>query len=163
MIEAHKEVSMIIPIELPATIYDEGIGGDLNTARINLTEDRIEWIKKMARIVKRNKIAHIADYDGSASYLKREDGETDPDKFEETDYRTECDMIIINDNEFHWKGYIKHTEAVIETDEISITALNDLIKFYKETPLSQCPKYMNDEDYSKREIAKQRMKGLSPE
>lgn len=153
---------MIIPIELPATIYDECIGGDLNTARINLTEDRIEWIKKMARIVKRNKIAHIADYDGSASYLKREDGETDPDKFEDHDYRTECDMIIIKDNEFHWKGYIKHTEAVIETDEISIKALNKLIKFYKETPLSQCPKYMNDEDYSKREIAKQRMKGLSP-
>ena len=153
---------MIIPIELPATIYDECIGGDLNTARINLTEDRIEWIKKMARIVKRNKIAHIADYDGSAEYLKREDGETDPDKFEDHDYSTECDMIIIKDNEFHWKGYI-NTEAVIETDEISIKALNKLIKFYKETPLSQCPKYMNDEDYSKREIAKQRMKGLSPE
>ncbi len=154
---------MIIPIELSVTIDNENLS-DINIARINLTESKIEWIKKMSRIVKRNKVAHISAYDCSATYLYRDDEETDPDNVTEPDTNTECDMIVITDTGFYFKGYIKHTSDTISTESISIKdGIDVLIKFYKETPLNQCPKYLNDEDYSKREIAKQRMKGLSPE
>lgn len=151
---------MIIPIELEADIEDENLNS-INLARIDLTESRIERIKKLSRIVKRNKVANISDYDGSVHYLYRED-ETDPDSITEPEDRTECDMLVVTDTGFHWKGYIRHTSIRLETESISIKAIDELIKFYKETPLNQCPKYLNEEDYSKREIAKRRMQGLSP-
>lgn len=151
---------MIIPIELEVTIEYEYLNS-INLARVDLTESKIERIKKLSRIVKRNKVANIADYDGSVTYLYRVD-ETDPDTVEEPEDSTECDMIVVTDSGFHWKGYIRHSGIRIETESMSIKALDELIKFYKETPLNLCPKYLNEEDYSKREIAKRRMQGLSP-
>ena len=151
---------MIIPIELEAIIQDENLSS-INLARVDLTESKIERIKKLSRIVKRNKVANISEYDCSVHYLYQV-AETDPDSIEEPDDRTECDMLVVTDTGFYWKGYVKNSGIRIETESISIKAIDELVKFYKETPLNLCPKYLNEEDYSKREIAKRRMQGLSP-
>jgi len=49
---------MVIPIELSASISHEEIC-DFNLARIDLTEERIAWIKKMERLVKRHDLAYV--------------------------------------------------------------------------------------------------------
>ena len=148
---------MVIPIELEAYINNDEIC-DFDLCRIDLNEERISWIKKMAGVVKDNDVAYIADYDGSPEYFYKDDGE-DPPKITRYDGSTECDMIMVRKDSFSWKGLIKHTSIHIDTDSMSLKALDELIKFYNEEPLNNMPMYMNDENYSKREIALRRMKG----
>jgi hypothetical protein len=148
---------MVIPIELSASISHEEIC-DFNLARIDLTEEKISWIKKMAGVVKDNDVAYIADYDSSPEYFNKDDSE-DPPEITPYDGSTECDMIMVRKYSFFWKGLIKHTSIHIDTDSMSLEALDELIKFYNEEPLNNMPIYMNDDNYSKREIALRRMKG----
>jgi hypothetical protein len=148
---------MIIPIELDVSIFNEYVE-DINLARVDLTEGLIAWIRKMERLVKRHDIAYIADYECSPIYLYKDEGE-DPPEIKPYDGSTECDMIVVRKGSFYWKGIIKHTDVHIETDSMSLEDLDKLIKFYNEEPSEMLPKYINDEDYSTREIALRRMKG----
>jgi hypothetical protein len=147
---------MLIPIELEASIFHEEIC-DFNIARVNLTKERIAWIKKMERLVKRHDLAYVADYDGAALYFNRQD-EDEPENITPYDGRTECDMIVVRKSGFYWKGCLKGTSIHFETDVLSMDDLNKLIRFYKK-PIEEMPKHINDEDYSFKEIALRRMKG----
>lgn len=147
---------MVIPLELEVFIHNEHIC-DFNLARIKLTEDKITWIKKMAKVVKRNDVAYIANYDCSPEYFDN-DGD-DPPEITPYDGSTEHDMVVVKKDSLYWKGVIKHTDVHFKTDTLYLKDLEDLIKFYKEEPIKNMPKFMNDEDYSKREIALHRMKG----
>jgi hypothetical protein len=144
---------MIIPIETSVTIYDEWHATPTHL-RVDLTEELIAWIKKMVSVVKRNKIAYLADYECSPEYFDNDDGELIP-----SGETLECVMIVVTDTEFYWKGVIKHTDIKFESGTISIKDLNKLIRFYKDPDIDILPKCINDEDYSVREIALRRMRG----
>lgn len=145
---------MVVPIEKEVYIHhDEAY--NFNLARVSLDEEKIAWIKRMSDLVKKEEVVHIADYDSSADFfVKDEDEEITPYKGS-----TECNMIIVRKEGFYWKGLLKHTSIQFETDMIYLDYLEDLIKFYKEEPIKNMPKFINDEDYSKRGIALHRMKG----
>jgi hypothetical protein len=147
---------MVIPIELDVSIYNE-YENDFNTARVDLGDQFIAWIRKMEKIVQDNDIAYIADYEASATFFQKDEDE--PTDIKPYDGSTECDMIVVRKGSFYWKGMIKHTDVHFETESFSLEDLDELIKFYNEEPVQNMPKYMNDEDYSKREIALRRMKG----
>lgn len=148
---------MIIPIELSVSVYNENVD-DINLAHVDLSEKLIAWIRKMEKVVRDNDVAYLADYDCSPVYLYKDEGE-DPPEIKPYDGSTECDMIVIRKGSFYWKGIIKHTDVNFETDSISLEYLDELIKFYIEEPIQNMPKYMNHEEYSKKEIALRRMKG----
>lgn len=148
---------MIIPLELTVSVLNEYVD-DLHLARVDLTEELIAWIRKMERIVKRNDIAYIADYECSPEYFHKDESE-DPAVITPYDGSLECEMIVVRKDNFFWKGIIKHTDVHFETDSFNLEDLDELIKFYREEPTEMLPKYMNDEDYSTREIALRRMKG----
>jgi hypothetical protein len=150
---------MVIPLEKEVYIYHSEVD-TINRARIEIPDKLIEWLRKMRKIVIDNNIESIADYDASPEYFYVDDGE-DPPEYKEPEDRVECEKIIVRQNEFYWKGLIKHSDPAIhfETEIISFNDLEDLIKFYEEEPLKNMPKFINDDDYSKREIALHRMKG----
>lgn len=145
----------VIPIELSVSIFNDYVD-DLNIARVTLTEELIAWIKKMEKIVQDNDIAYIADYECSPEYFQSDNDV--PPEISPYEGSTECDMIVIRKGSFYWKGVIKHTDVRFETESFSIEDIEEILKFYKE-PLEDMPRYLHDEDYSKREIASYRMKG----
>jgi hypothetical protein len=150
---------MNIPIQLTVSVYNEYLDQEPTHARIILDEKKIKWLRKMEGIVQLNDIAYIADYDCSPEYFYLDEGE-DPPEFKEPDCSVECEMIVVRKGGFYWKGIIKHSDPAIhyETDAMSFDYLDELIEFYN-LPLSEMPKHINDEDYTKQEIALQRMKG----
>lgn len=156
---------MNIPIQLTVSVYNElsvyneFFDQEPTHARVQLDEKLIEWLRKMERVVKRNKIAYIADYECSPEYFYEDEGE-DPPVFTEPGCIVECEMVVVRKGGFYWKGLIKHSDPEVhyKTDLMSFDHLKDLIEFYN-LPLSEMPKYINDEDYSLKTIALQRMKG----
>jgi hypothetical protein len=150
---------MNLPIQLTVSVYNEYLDQEPTHARIILDEEKIEWLRRMERVVKRNKIAYIADYDCSPEYFHLDEGE-DPPVFQEPGCSLEHEMIVVKKGWFYWKGDIKYSDPVVnyKTDEVSFGYLDELIEFYN-LPLSEMPKHINDEDYTKQEIALQRMKG----
>lgn len=151
---------MIIPIQTEVLCFSEYYNESPSHARINLDEESIAWIKKMHRVVNRNKIAYISDYNSSPEYVNIEEDEH-YSTATPSDCRMECEMIVVRNGSFYYNGIIKNSDPTIhyETEVIGINELNKLIRFATKTPLSEMPKYINDEDYSIREIALQRMKG----
>lgn len=150
---------MNIPIQLTVSVYSEFLDQEPTHARMDIDEDLIKRLYKLERSVIRNKIAYVAFYDASPEYFYEDEGE-DPPVFKEPGCSVECEMIVVRRGGFYWKGLIKHSEPAshYETEAMSLKDLKELIKF-SELPLSEMPKYINDEDYSKREIALRRMKG----
>jgi hypothetical protein len=145
---------MVIPIQSEITITNEWQSTPTHL-RVDLTEKMIAWIKKMMRVIKRNKIAYLADYECSPEYFNDDDGELTP-----CEDNLDCVMIVICKDEFYWKGLIKNTDIHFESQAIPITLVDDLIKFSQDpAEVENLPKYINDEDYSKREIALRRMRG----
>ncbi len=150
---------MIIPILTEVLCLSEYFDEAPSHAKINLTEESFAWIKKMHRAVNRYKIAYIADYNGDPQFVNIEEGEHH-NTATPSSCRMECEMIVVRKGSFYYKGIIKHSDPAIqyETEAISIKQIYKLIRFATKTPLSEMPKYINDEDYSLREIALQRMK-----
>ena len=150
---------MVIPLELAVSVYNEYLDQEPTHARVNLTEVQIKRFRDLEKVVIENDVAYLADYDASPEYFYLDEGE-DPPEYKEPGCRVECEMIVVRKGGFYWKGIIKHSEPAIhyETDMISFVDLDKIIELYN-LPLSEMPKFMNDEDYSKREIALHRMKG----
>lgn len=150
---------MVIPIELSVSVYNEYLDQEPTHARVNLTEAQIKRFRDLEKVVIDNDVAYLADYDASLEYFYLDEGE-DPPEYKEPGCSVECEMIVVRKGGFYWKGFIKHSNPAIhcETDMISFVDLDNIIKFYN-LPLSEMPKYINDENYSKREIALRRMKG----
>jgi len=145
---------MVIPIESSISITNEWQCTPTHL-RVDLTEQMIAWIRKMMWVVKRNKIVYIADYECSPEYFNEDDGELTP-----CEESLECVMIVICKDEFYWEGLIKNTDVRFESDTIPIAMVDDLIKFSQDPEETEnLPKYIHDENYSKREIALRRMRG----
>lgn len=152
---------MNIPIQLTVSVYNE-FADDIPThARIELNKNQIERIKKLSQVVKRHKVTYIAEWDCSPEFFVLDEAEEDPE-IKPWDGSVECEMLVVRDTNFYWKGVIKHTDIRYETDIFSIKELDNLISFFKNEPINQLPRYLNEEEYSKREIALQRMKVESP-
>jgi hypothetical protein len=151
---------MIIPIQTEVLCFSDYYDEAPSHARIDLNDKSIAWIKKMHRLVNRNDIAYLADYNCDPKYVKIEEDESDTTA-QPLEFRVECEMIVVRKGGFYYKGIVKHSDPSIhyETESISIEWLNKLIRFATRTPLSKMPKYINDEDYSIREIALRAMKG----
>lgn len=150
---------MLIPIETEVTVYGEYVDEEPNIARTKLTEEKIAWLKKMQRVIKRNKIVYLTDYD-CIDYFHKDETEEEEDSISEYTM-VECEMVVVKKDGFFWKGVIKHSDPAVhyETELITFKYLDELIQFYTDTPANQLPKYIKDEDYSTREIALYRMKG----
>jgi hypothetical protein len=145
---------MIIPIEATVNVMNEWQTTPTHM-RVELTVELLNWIRKMMRVVKRNKIAYLAEYECSPEYFNEDDRELNP-----CEESLECVMIVICKDEFYWKGLIKNTDISFESDTIPITRVDELIKFSQDPKeMENLPTYINDEDYSKREIALRRMRG----
>lgn len=149
-----KGGSMLIPIESKITTANEWQSHPTHL-RVNLTEELLAWIKKMMWVVKENKIAYIADYEYSPEYFNDYDGEKVP-----FDGSLDCLMIVVGKDDFYWKGCLEDTDINFDSQAIPITLVDDLIKFSQDPKeMEKLPTYINDEDYSKREIALRRMRG----
>jgi hypothetical protein len=150
---------MVIPIQLTVLVHNEYIDQGPTHARVQLDDKLIEWLRKMERVVKRNKIEYIADNNCAPIYFYLDEGE-DPPVLIKPGCNVECEMVVVKKGGFYWKGIIKHSDPAVhyETDLMSFNHLKDMIEFYN-LPLSEMPKYINDDDYTKREISLQRMKG----
>jgi hypothetical protein len=145
---------MVIPIQSPISIANEWQSTPTHM-RVDLTEQMIAWIRKMMGVVKKNKIAYIAEYNCLPEYFNEEDEELIPCEDD-----LDCMMIIVSKDEFYWEGLIKNTDIHFESQAIPITLIDDLIKFSQDpAEVENLPTYINDEDYSKKEIALRRMRG----
>jgi hypothetical protein len=152
---------MDIPFLLDVFVHHEEYDGGVQYAKIKISEERFKWIEEMKRVVIQHKISYIADWDDSPEYFHLNECE-DPAVYETPEAEVDCEMIVVCENIFHYKGYIRNTNIRYQTNVISFKYMEELILF-RNLPLSEMPKYINDKDYTKREIALQRMKGEKEE
>ncbi len=124
---------------------------------VPINETKYQWILKMMRFVKKNKIRSVVDYDATPDYLIIEDDENETSE-REFNFGTECVMIHVCRDYVYWRGIIKHTDVHFESNSISLEHIKSLIKF-SEKPIEEMPLYLNDEDYELKYIAMERMKG----
>lgn len=149
---------MDIPLLLGVTIYSEFFDEGPTHATVDLNEELIQWLYRMLKIVEKEQLSFLAKGELTPEFIRQDesDDEAKPTPFNDL----ECEKIYVSTTGFFWSGNIRHTSPAInyETDKIYWGDLEELIKI-RDLPLSEMPKYINDKDYSKREIALQRMKG----
>lgn len=149
---------MNIPVKLEVTIYSEFFDEGPTHAKADINEELIQWLYKMRDLVKEHDLSFLARGELTPEFIRQneDDEEAEPIPFNDL----ECEKIYVSPIGFFWAGNIRHTSPTItyETLKIYWDDLEELIKI-RDLPLSEMPKYLNDEDYSKREIALHRMKG----
>ncbi|PPC84530.1 MAG: hypothetical protein CTY39_08615, partial [Hyphomicrobium sp.] len=104
--------------------------GDLDVspsvAVFQVDEQLARDIIKFASLVKANDVYKIERFDYRAEFL-RYDPETESEEAEEAGgdnaVRTECDCLVVTDNEFFFNAYVKHTDVSVECKRQSIAEL----------------------------------------
>lgn len=127
-----------------------------NLARVTLSPAFIKRIRKLSEVVKQNDVAYVATYDYSINFFNREDTEDDNYSTTEWDGSAECVMLVVTSTGFYWKGLIKHTDWLWETEGCSLKFLNEILAIAA-LPVGDMPTLMNDEDEDIRALARKRM------
>jgi hypothetical protein len=142
-----------IPITLSVTVYNEYADEIPDSLTVNITEKLYQRILKISKILKRNDLDSTSEYNYEPEFFM-ESGDTE----EVTPYEggRECEMLVITDTSFYWKGVLKHTDIQYESELFSIKGLKELMKLY-DRPLSDMAKLINDEDECTAAIAKLRL------
>ncbi|HGF4014043.1 hypothetical protein [Burkholderia vietnamiensis] len=116
------EVSVAAPASSPKAYRVEVTGGgDLDkspgVAIFEVSEESARNIIKLSSVVRANDLYKVEKYDCRAQYLQY-DPETDPDDAldagEENAVRSECDMLVVTDDAFYFRAYVKHTDVAVE-------------------------------------------------
>jgi hypothetical protein len=118
-------------------------GGDLDNAPgvavFEINEQSAREIVKLAELVRSNDLRRVERIDQRAEYLQH-DPETDPedadDAGDENSVRTECDALVVTEDEFHFTAYVKHTDIKVSCKEQSIAVLADHFGIPFESKLS---------------------------
>lgn len=105
-------------------------GGELDKsprrAIFEVSEESARNIIELSAVVRVNDLYRVEKYDCRAQYLQY-DPETDPedalDAGEENAVRSECDVLVVTDDAFFFKAYVKHTDAAVECEAQSIAEL----------------------------------------
>lgn len=142
-----------ITLTLPVNITDEYLDDCPTYLKVVIDNKTRLWINKMARLIKKQDLDHLAKTDWSPDFLKGDDND---DSLIEYERGTECEKIFIRDTDFFWGGLVKHTSVHYESDTVTIKQLNNYFKLL-EKPLEEMPKYLNDEDEVIKDIAIKRM------
>ena len=104
----------IVPVHVGGECWDTP-----DYAVIELNTASIKRIKKLAQAVKDLKVTYIEEFDNRAELKTGE-----PDDLTDWDGRSECDMLKVSCDDFHYNGIIKHTNITWETEGISLKELN---------------------------------------
>lgn len=145
-----KEITLTFPV----TVYSEHSNNDPDIAKVTFSPELIKRIRKLSEVVKQNDATYIAIYDYTPDLFNREDEELDTTEWGGA---TECQMLIVKDTDFYWKGLIKHTDWNWETEACTFKYLDEILTIAA-LPIGNMPTYMNDEDEDVRELAKKRMR-----
>jgi hypothetical protein len=101
-----------------------------SVVEFSIDEAAAAEIIRLAGIVTANGLYKIEKFDYRARYLKY-DPEQDPQDAElageESEFRTEADMLNVSDTEFWFSAYIKHTDIEVLSEQQGI---DDLAKHF---------------------------------
>lgn len=107
----------VAPKEYLVDVHADGDYSDVPTqARYAITEELAKEILNLATLVKDNKLLSVERFCYEAEWIWPED-------VDEGLRRTECDVLVVYDDEYHFKCYIKHTDIRVCADKRDITEL----------------------------------------
>lgn len=123
-------------------ILDENCDEGPTHAIIYFTPAYIKRILHLSHVVAKLKAAYIADYDNSPDWLTLDESSDDMEgiyikakELSEWDGgRIDCVHLSVFNDTLSWKGYIKHTNILIETESINISNLKQCLS------VMSCPK-----------------------
>lgn len=105
--------------------HDAECGDGMPTiARFIINEDDARNILKLSLLVKENDLYKVERWDYRAIYLKTEEDGGDDDI---EVLATDCDTLLVTENEFQFTGSIRHTAIKVVTDRFPIA---DLIEHF---------------------------------
>lgn len=138
-------------VSLEVYVYDEYIDTRPERAEITITPKLIERVLELSDAVKNVKAFQIQEIDYSPDWLcekyeKDDDGTGDPEYVEWEDGSMDTVMLNVSDDDFRWKGWIKHTNILVETESIFISNMLELKKVY-DTPKEDLPLLLNNLKY----------------
>jgi|WetSurMetagenome_2_1015567.scaffolds.fasta_scaffold19810_7 hypothetical protein len=140
-----------ITLTLPVRVLDDYISEPTHL-KVTIDEKLRQWIVKMSKVVKKHDLSYVAQLNYEPTYFNS-NGDEPMVEYEEG---TECESIIVRDDEFFWEGLIKNSDTRYESTAVPIKQLNKCFSCLTK-PLEEMPKYINDEDEIIRFIAKDRM------
>ena len=84
-------------------------------------------IRNLQAAVKRLGVYEVKDFDYNGEWLAYDPDEDDVDPEDDLSCRTECNMLVVTDKDFHWEAVTKHCgdSELLRTDR---TAVADLIE-----------------------------------
>ena len=112
-------------------------------AKVTLDPALVRRIRLFQKTVKALKATYIEEFDYTPE-MQDEDGK-------ESDVSVDCSMIKVSDTDFHWAGYLKHTDAEWSTDGVPIKLLC--------CPKAELPAMLGSDNEIEKAIAEQRLKG----
>lgn len=104
---------------VPVTINADYNDDVPDYATISLDAAAIKRIKQLAKAVKDLKVTYIEEFDNTADLKCNGMGP----RYSKWGGRSECNMLVVSDNDFHYSGIIKHTSVTWETEGIPLSAL----------------------------------------
>lgn len=105
-------------------------GGDLdNSPRVaifSIDEATAQEILTLSSLARAHNLHKVEKFDYRTRFLQF-DPETDADDAEEAgldnEVRTECDVLVVQKDEFSFAAYVKHTDVQVYCEKCSIEAL----------------------------------------
>jgi len=91
-------------------------------AIVTLSDELVERIRHLSRVVKLLNVYSISIWDGSPKYFRY--GEDTSEKVMCEDLRIEYTLLSITDSNFVWRSVLKHSPVEFETDLIDVSALD---------------------------------------
>jgi hypothetical protein len=108
-----KTFKRTVPVHVGGECWDTP-----DYAIIELDAASIKRIKKLARAVKDLGVAYIEEFDYRTALKTGEIGD-----LTDWDGRSDCDMLQVSNDDFRFKGIIKHTNVEWNTEGISLKEL----------------------------------------
>lgn len=119
-----------IEITLEVNIDDEWFDEGPTHLKIRINKKYAKRIFKLSEIVKRNNLAHVADYDYPDFFIEDEDN-----KLKEWDGSTECVQLIVYNDSIEYRGYIKHTDVRFCSNTYNLEMLKVKMAPFNDLPL----------------------------
>ena len=131
----------MVEFKRDVSVYDNYCDGPA-VAKIELSQEDIERILKLSKVVKKNKVHAIVDWDCTPEFFTYDDDGT---LKEWTEGNVDCLMIHISENHINWGGNIKHTDITLSVDTIPIPKLKRVLKIM-EMPKKDLPLLLGNDD-----------------
>ncbi len=109
------------------TTYDEYVEGPPQ-AIVDIDLEFIARLDELYNAVKKVDADSISVYDTRPEFVVDVE---DPDVLDpvSSDVIVNCIKLVVDKyGDFHWSGYVKHTDAIFSTDELKILEISEQIK-----------------------------------